>query len=43
MGLALVRLEQRRQSLEDLFRDDVPATATQAQAESSRAALGPPS
>ena len=27
LGLALVRLEQRRQSLEDLFRDDVPATA----------------
>ena len=26
LGLALVRLEQRRQSLEDLFRDDVPAT-----------------
>src|SRR6187401_1137358 len=24
LGLALVRLEQRRQSLEDLFRDDVP-------------------
>ena len=30
LGLALVRLEQRRQSLEDLFRDDVPATAAQA-------------
>ena len=43
LGLALVRLEQRRQSLEDLFRDDVPATATQAQAESSGAAIGPPS
>src|SRR6478736_1187182 len=43
MGLALVRLEQRRQSLEDLFRDDVPATATRAQAESSGAAIGPPS
>ncbi len=26
LGLALVRLEQRRQSLEDLFRDDLPAT-----------------
>ena len=30
LGLPLVRLEQRRQSLEDLFRDDVPATAAQA-------------
>jgi ABC-2 type transport system ATP-binding protein len=26
LSLRLVRLEQRRQSLEDLFRDDVPAT-----------------
>ncbi len=26
LGLPLVRLEQRRQSLEDLFRDDLPAT-----------------
>ena len=26
LGLALVRLEPRRRSLEDLFRDDVPAT-----------------
>ncbi len=26
LGLSLVRLEQRRQSLEDLFRDDPPAT-----------------
>jgi ABC-2 type transport system ATP-binding protein len=25
LGLALVRLEQRRHSLEDLFRDEVPA------------------
>jgi ABC-2 type transport system ATP-binding protein len=24
LGLPLVRMEQRRQSLEDLFRDDVP-------------------
>jgi ABC-2 type transport system ATP-binding protein len=31
LGLALVRLEQRRQSLEDLFRDEQPA-AVQAQA-----------
>ena len=30
LGLALVRLEQRRQSLEDLFRDDTPATPAQA-------------
>jgi ABC-2 type transport system ATP-binding protein len=30
LGLGLVRLEQRRQSLEDLFRDDVPATAARA-------------
>jgi ABC-2 type transport system ATP-binding protein len=30
LGLSLVRLEQRRQSLEDLFRDDLPATAAQA-------------
>jgi ABC-2 type transport system ATP-binding protein len=28
LGLALVRLEPRRRSLEDLFRDDVPAAAT---------------
>src|SRR5215203_2275110 len=27
LGLPLVRLEQRRQSLEDLFRDDVPVAA----------------
>ena len=33
LGLPLVRLEQRRQSLEDLFRDAVPATS---------AAAGPP-
>ena len=25
LGLALVRLEQRRKGLEDLFRDEVPA------------------
>jgi ABC-2 type transport system ATP-binding protein len=25
LGLSLVRLEQRRHSLEDLFRDEVPA------------------
>ena len=30
LGLPLVRLEQRRQSLEDLFRDDLPAAAAQA-------------
>jgi ABC-2 type transport system ATP-binding protein len=30
LGLALVRLEQRRQSLEDLFRDEVPAPAARA-------------
>jgi ABC-2 type transport system ATP-binding protein len=29
LGLPLVRLEQRRQSLEDLFRDDVPVAAGQ--------------
>ena len=29
LGLPLVRLEQRRQSLEDLFRDDVPTPAAQ--------------
>jgi ABC-2 type transport system ATP-binding protein len=34
LGLALVRLEQRRQSLEDLFRDEQPAAA-QAQAASA--------
>ena len=27
LGLALVRLEPRRRSLEDLFRDDAPAAA----------------
>ena len=41
LGLALVRLEQRRQSLEDLFRDDVPATA--ATAAPTGIAAGPPS
>ena len=30
LGLPLVRLEQRRQSLEDLFRDELPAAAAQA-------------
>ncbi len=30
LGLPLVRMEQRRQSLEDLFRDDVPAPAAPA-------------
>ena len=29
LGLPLVRMEQRRQSLEDLFRDDVPTPAAQ--------------
>jgi ABC-2 type transport system ATP-binding protein len=41
LGLALVRLEQRRQSLEDLFRDDVPATTVQGA--SAGSAAGPPS
>jgi ABC-2 type transport system ATP-binding protein len=39
LGLPLVRLEQRRQSLEDLFRDDLPATAAQA---ASTGGGGPP-
>ena len=45
LGLALVRLEQRRQSLEDLFRDDVPATAAQAASPGSAGTSGtaPPS
>ena len=45
LGLALVRLEQRRQSLEDLFRDDVPATAAQAASSGSAGPSGasPPS
>jgi ABC-2 type transport system ATP-binding protein len=43
LGLALVRLEQRRQSLEDLFRDDVPANATAAPAPPTGIAGGPPS
>jgi ABC-2 type transport system ATP-binding protein len=30
LGLPLVRLEQRRQSLEDLFRDELPPAAAQA-------------
>lgn len=37
LGLALVRLEQRRQSLEDLFRDDVPAAVAQGTSASSSA------
>ena len=41
LGLALIRLEQRRQSLEDLFRDEVPATA--AAGGSAGIAAGPPS
>jgi ABC-2 type transport system ATP-binding protein len=41
LGLALVRLEQRRQSLEDLFRDDVPASV--AEAPSAGSSAGPPS
>jgi ABC-2 type transport system ATP-binding protein len=40
LGLALVRLEQRRQSLEDLFRDDVPATAAGAPSTGSAAQSG---
>jgi ABC-2 type transport system ATP-binding protein len=32
LGLSLVRLEQRRQSLEDLFRDDLPIAAVPAAA-----------
>ena len=40
LGLALVRLEQRRQSLEDLFRDDVPATAAQAASSGSAGQSG---
>ena len=42
LGLALVRLEQRRQSLEDLFRDDVPATAAR-RIGGVRSAASPPS
>ena len=42
LGLALVRLEQRRQSLEDLFRDDVPATAAQSEARGSAGQSGAP-
>ena len=30
LGVPLVRLEQRRQSLEDLFRDELPSPAAQA-------------
>jgi ABC-2 type transport system ATP-binding protein len=40
LGLALVRLEQRRQSLEDLFRDDVPATVVQAVSSASAGESG---
>jgi ABC-2 type transport system ATP-binding protein len=40
LGLALVRLEQRRQSLEDLFRDDVPATV--ARGNPAGTVAGPP-
>jgi ABC-2 type transport system ATP-binding protein len=40
LGLPLVRLEQRRQSLEDLFRDDVPAPPASAGAPMSTAAPG---
>jgi ABC-2 type transport system ATP-binding protein len=43
LGLALVRLEQRRQSLEDLFRDDVPANATSAPGAPTGIAAVPPS
>jgi ABC-2 type transport system ATP-binding protein len=45
LSLRLVRLEQRRQSLEDLFRDDVPATpvATGAPAAASGPPAEPPS
>jgi ABC-2 type transport system ATP-binding protein len=42
LGLALVRLEQRRQSLEDLFRDDVPPTAAQAASLGSAGQSGAP-
>jgi ABC-2 type transport system ATP-binding protein len=40
LGLPLVRLEQRRQSLEDLFRDDVPAPPASAGAPMSTGAPG---
>ena len=43
LGLALVRLEQRRQSLEDLFRDDVPATAARAASSGSAGPSAPAS
>jgi ABC-2 type transport system ATP-binding protein len=39
LGLPLVRLEQRRQSLEDLFRDELPPVAAQA---ASTGSAGPP-
>jgi ABC-2 type transport system ATP-binding protein len=42
LGLALVRLEQRRQSLEDLFRDDVPANAARASPGSAGHSGAPP-
>src|SRR6187200_3457321 len=42
LGLPLVRLEQRRQSLEDLFRDDVPATAARAASPGSAGHSGAP-
>ena len=43
LGLALVRLEQRRQSLEDLFRDDVPATAAASPGSAGQSGAAPSS
>ena len=40
LGLPLVRMEQRRQSLEDLFRDDVPTPAAQTPPTSSAPPAG---
>ena len=42
LGLPLVRMEQRRQSLEDLFRDDAPGSAVPSGAPSAAPLVGPP-
>src|SRR3954470_11202958 len=42
LGLPLVRMEQRRQSLEDLFRDEVPSGAAAAPAPPASVGLGGP-